>query len=557
MLSRLHRPFHKWLFHHSYEFKWYYLGAFLSLYVLQNLQALIPEKIRLLTEYLGEGRLSEISVWIFLGLAAGILIFRTLSRLLFFYPARIQQKYLRMEILERLESIPTTRYEMKHNQGQIFQILFDDVNNLRAFIGFGLLQIGNLVIAAWVLIPKVSETDAYLWPAFTPLFSSVLVFTIVSFVNRVYFKKILEKKGEVQQYIIESYEAKQTIKNFHKEENFIQGFLKLSAQELSLFFKSSILLAVTGGSYIKLATGASLIWAALIIRARGGTPSDLVFFSGFLYLFIEPVAFMSWVAVVMSQGLAAWKRVKDLNTTLVEENEEEKKLRMLPINRDERRFGLNLDFWGKSQSLELNFGRWTAFIGETGSGKSYLLKKLATTLILQGHKISMVQQEPYLFNDTLAENIFLGVAPTEDQAERAKRFLRIFQLDSLAPSIDEVLNLEVGENGKRLSGGQMKRVALVRSLLSGADTLIWDDPFSSVDIILEKRIIDELKKDVDVKEITFIVSSHRLTTIRLCDDVTYVSLESGIEAKGPVSVALKDKRVAAFFKEQSLGISLA
>lgn len=529
----------------------------MCLFVLQNLQALIPEKIRQLTEYLGEGKLSEISVWVFVGLAVGILIFRTFSRLLFFYPARVQQKYLRMEILERLESIPSTRYEGKHNQGQIFQVLFDDVNNLRAFVGFGLLQIGNLVIAGWVLIPKVSETDAYLWPAFTPLFSSVLVFTVVSFINRIYFKKILEKKGEVQQYIIESYEAKQTIKNFHKEENFIQGFLRLSGQELSLFFKSSILLAVTGGSYIKLATGASLIWAALIIKARGGTPSDLVFFSGFLYLFIEPVAFMSWVAVIMSQGLAAWKRVKDLNTTLTEENEEEMKLRTLPINRDERRFGLNLDFWGKSESLELSIGNWTAFIGETGSGKSYLLKKLATTLILQGHKISMVQQEPYLFNDTIAENIFLGVSPSEEQTQKAKRFLRIFQLDSLADSLEEVLNLEVGENGKRLSGGQMKRVALVRSLLSGADTLIWDDPFSSVDIILEKRIIDELKKDIDVKDMTFIVSSHRLTTIRLCDDIVYVSLENGIESKGPVSVALKDKKVADFFKEQSLGISLA
>ena len=557
MSSRLHRPFHKWLFHHAFEFKWYYLGAFICLFVLQNLQALIPEKIRQLTEYLGEGRLGEMSVWIFVGLAAGILIFRTLSRLLFFYPARVQQKYLRMEILEKLESIPSTRYEGKHNQGQIFQVLFDDVNNLRAFVGFGLLQIGNLVIAGWVLIPKVSETDAYLWPAFTPLFSSVLVFTVVSFINRIYFKKILEKKGEVQQYIIESYEAKQTIKNFHKEENFIQGFLRLSGQELSLFFKSSILLAVTGGSYIKLATGASLIWAALIIRARGGSPSDLVFFSGFLYLFIEPVAFMSWVAVIMSQGLAAWKRVKDLNTTLVEENEEEKKLRTLPINRDERRFGLTLDFWGRPESVDLMIGSWTAFIGETGSGKSYLLKKLATTLILQGHKISMVQQEPYLFNDTIAENIFLGVAPSEEQTEKAKKFLRIFQLDSLAASMEEVLSLEVGENGKRLSGGQMKRVALVRSLLSGADTLIWDDPFSSVDTILEKRIIEELKKDTDVKEITFIVSSHRLTTIRLCDSVVYVSLENGIETKGPVDVAMKDKKVADFFKEQSLGIPLA
>lgn len=553
MTSRLQRKFGSWLIHHAFEFKWYYLGAFLCLVVLQNFQAEIPERIRNLTILMGEGRLGEVSVWVFVGLAFGIFIFRTFSRLLFFYPARVQQKLLRMEVLELLEKVPSSRYQ-GHSQGQIFQVLFDDINNLRAFVGFGLLQIGNLIVAAFVLIPKLNQTDAYLWPAFSPLFFSVFLFSVVTFINQRYFKRMMEKKGEVQQYIIEAYEAKQSIKNFHREESFIKGFFKISSEELSLFFKSSIGLAISG-PYIKLGLGASLLWAAILIRAHGGSTSDLVFFSGFLYLFLEPIMFLSWVAVVMSQGLAAWRRVKELFNSLQRPSSEEEELQKSSAG--EEGGPLVLNFWDRPLKLMVPKGKWTVMVGETGSGKSYLLSKLATSMILRKLRVSMVQQEPYLFNDTLQENIFLGQEVTPELLEKAKVLLKIFQLDSLEESLDDVLKLEVGENGKRLSGGQMKRVALIRSLLSGATFYIWDDPFSSVDIILEKKIIARLKAEPEWHDKSFVISSHRLTTVRLSDEVIFLKRDGGIEAQGPVETQLKEGQVAQFFKEQMVDIPLA
>ncbi|MCM2351078.1 MAG: ABC transporter ATP-binding protein/permease [Bacteriovoracaceae bacterium] len=555
MTSRLHRKFGPWVIHHAFEFKWFYLGAFICLYVLQVFQSEIPDRIRKLTELLGTNGIEGASVWIFVGLAVGILLFRTSSRLLFFYPARVQQKLLRMELLELLEKVPTTRYQGR-SQGQIFQILFDDINNLRAFIGFGLLQVGNLFIAAWVLIPKLNETDGYLWPAFIPLFASVVLFTITSLINQRYFKKMMDKKGEVQQYIIESYEAKQTIKNFHREESFVKGFVGASSEELALFFKSSIGFAITG-PYVKLGLGVSLIWAAMLIRARGGSTSDLVFFSGFLYLFLEPVMFMSWVAVVVSQGFAAWKRVKELYAVLVIPSSDENELADSQLTFRDQGVCFSLLFWGEKMDLFFKTGKWTVLIGETGSGKSYLLSKLATGLILKGHNVSMVQQEPYLFNDTIHENIFLGKTVDASGLERARELIKMFQLDSLAPTIDEVLSLEVGENGKRLSGGQMKRVALIRSLLSGAKIIVWDDPFSSVDIILERRIIQSMKNNPEWKDLTFIISSHRLTTVKLSDEVIFIDKDAGIKAQGPSEKLLKEENVSKFFKEQLVELPLA
>ena len=555
MASRIHRKFGPWILHHAFEFKWFYLGAFICLYVLQVFQSEIPAKIRNLTELMRTGNLAEASVWVFVGLALGILFFRTFSRLLFFYPARVQQKLLRMELLELLEKVPATRYHGR-SQGQIFQILFDDVNNLRAFIGFGLLQVGNLIIAAWVFIPKINQTDAYLWPAFIPLFASVFLFTIMTFFNQKFFKKMMDKKGEVQQFIIESYEAKQTIKNFHREENFIQGFVRASKEELTLFFKSSIGFAFTG-PYVKLGLGLSLMWAAILVRRNGGTTSDLVFFSGFLYLFLEPVMFMSWVAVVVSQGFAAWKRVKELHNLLIVPSIEEEEIRKSSVAIGDETIDAGVLFWNRPVQLHFKKNKWTVLIGETGGGKSYLLTKVATRLILKGEVVSMVQQEPYLFNDTIEENIFLGRTPDEKSWEMARELVRMFQLDNLAPSVDEVLKLEVGENGKRLSGGQMKRVALIRSLMSGAKTIIWDDPFSSVDIILERKIISRLKSKPEWKDFTFIISSHRLTTVRLSDEVIFLDREDGIKVQGSSEKVLKEENVSKFFKEQLVGVSLA
>jgi ATP-binding cassette subfamily B multidrug efflux pump len=555
MASRIHRRFGSWVLHHAYEFKWFYLGAFICLYVLQVFQSQIPQRIRELTELMKAGGLKDASVWIFVGLAIGILIFRTSSRLLFFYPARVQQKLLRMELLELLESVPSTRYAGR-NQGQIFQILFDDINNIRAFIGFGLLQIGNLIIAAWVLIPKLNQTDDYLWPAFIPLFSSVALFTAMTFINQKFFKKLADKKGEVQQYIIEAYEAKQTIKNFHREESFIKGFVKTSSEELLIFFKSSIGFAFTG-PYIKLGLGLSLLWGSILIRQHNGNTSDLVFFSGYLYLFLEPVMFMSWVAVVVSQGFAAWKRIKELHNLLIVPSAEEDELKDIIVSDKTENLGLSLLFWEKPLALEFDKNKWTVLIGETGSGKSYLLSKLATGLILKGHVVSMVQQEPYLFNDTIEENIFLGREPDEESRRKALDLIKMFQLENLGSTAEEVLKLEVGENGKRLSGGQMKRVALIRSLMSGATTMIWDDPFSSVDIILERKIISSMKKSPDWQHHTFIISSHRLTTVRLSDEVIYLDRESGIKAKGAADTILKEENVSKFFKEQLVDVPLA
>ena len=555
MKERLDRNFFTWTLRHFREFFLFYVGAMGCLTALQWLQSYLPEQLKVLTERIGQGNWSEISVWTFIGLALGILVFRTCSRLLFFYPARVQQKYLRLELLSWLEKVNPRRYQ-KFSVGQIYQVLFDDINNLRAFIGFGLLQVGNMIVAAFILIPKVNKADPDLWPAFIPLFSSVGIFSIAVYIFQKYTKEMFNQKGVVQNFIIETYQAKPTIKNFHREKTFIEHFKKHSGKELKLFFITSLDDAFIG-PMIKLGLGASLLWGAMIIRSKGGGAPELVFFSGYLYLFLEPLMFLSWLAVVTSQGFAAWGRVKSFSSEIKIPEIEEEQMKNFPLINSHGVWEFSLPCWEKNYDFKISQNKWTTIIGETGCGKSVLLGRMAQFFKIKGMSVVMVQQEPYLFNDTIEGNIFLGSAPNEEKRKQAVELLHLFQLDSLSGSDADLLSMEVGENGKRLSGGQAKRVALIRSLLSDAQVILWDDPFSSVDIILERKIIQKLHENKVLDNRTIILTSHRLTTVKQADELIYLEKDHGPAILGPVDQGLKNEQVQHFFRTQMVELPLA
>ena len=539
MSRRLDRRFFPWLAAHFLEFWHWYLGAFVSLYALHRLQTQLPAEVKKLTDVAAaSGELPPAPIGTFLLIALGILVFRTLSRLLFFTPARFQQKFLRTEMLELLEDTPPARYAA-WNDGQLYQVLFNDFNNLRGFVGFALLQVGNVVVAAWVMIPQLNKADPGLWPAFIPMGFSVLLFSVLTAFFQKYSRATLAAQGEVQNHVIESYGAKATVKNYHREQTFIGRFKALSQAELSLFFKSSLGFAFSV-PLIRLGVGVSLLWGAWILRAKGAGASELVFFAGYLFLMLEPLMFLSWMAIVSSQGYAAWGRVKGLYNVVVEPHAEETQWKSQLILGEGYVF--TLPYWDQTLRLHVKAGQWSVLCGETGSGKSELLRKMAFRLASQNVAFAMVQQEPYLFNDTLEANVFLGRTPSEAERASALKFLRLFGLEILAAGDEALLKLEVGENGKRLSGGQMKRLALVRSLMSEAKVLLWDDPFSSVDVLLERKILAALK--VECRERTFVLTSHRLTTVRACDRAWLIGPKIGLrEEEG----ALLD-----FFNEQVL-----
>jgi ATP-binding cassette subfamily B protein len=523
------------------EFWYYYIGATVSLFLLHDFQSEIPLMAKQLGDMVTEGSLEKVSISDFFLLALGILVFRTLSRLLFFYPARIQQKNLRLELITRIEEANPQTYK-DFNDGQLFQTIFNDLNRIRGFIGFALLQVGNIIIAATIFIPKINDFNPDLLVAFTPMLVCIVLFTTIIYFMQPVMVEGMELAGEVQNFLIESYDAKKTIKNFHAEKSFYKIFQKHSNSELWNFFKFTASKNISF-PLIKIGVGASLIWGALIVKESGMPGSALIFFSGFLYLVLEPLMLISWIGVVTSQGFASWGRIKNL-------------LNKLDVKPDSKATGTNtfeptIKFWNNELKPILKENSWNVVVGDTGIGKSYILEHYSNFLKNKKLSFSFIQQEPFLYNDTINNNIFLGLAETKEKKKFVRMCIEMFALDQLDESVDKVLSMEVGENGKKLSGGQAKRVALIRSLVSDVEFILWDDPFSSVDLILEKQILEKMKTLDFLKKKTFICTSHRVSTVRSCDWLIFVDKENDIPYMGETKqIFSEDNKVSEYFRKQ-------
>lgn len=536
---KLSRNLFPFLIAHFFEYFFYYIGALACLYFLHYFQVQLPELAKELGDMAAkDGKLSEVPLAQFFWLALAIIIFRTASRLLFFLPARYQQRDLRYELVNLLENAHPRNYS-SFNEGQVYQIAFNDINRIRGFVGFGLLQVGNIIIAIYVMVPKIINFNSELLYAFIPLLSGVALFSVLSIMFQPFQRKTTEAQGNVQNYIIESYNGKATVKNYHAEKSFFENFISLSKLELKHFFYSSIgpTLSIP---LIRLTFGTSLLWGAYLVKQLDLGASSLIYFSGILFLVVEPLAFLSWIGVVFVSGYTGWKRVKELADTAFGK----------PILNTVYDGSFHLDFWNKKIDINVKEGDWTVLVGETGCGKSYLLTAMADQLKSSGNSVSMVSQEPYLYNDTVGDNIFLGFEPGPEELEHCKKLLELFGLDVLAPTLDEVLKMEVGENGKKVSGGQAKRICLLRSVFAKVDYVIWDDPFSSVDLILEKVIIEQLKKLDTFNYKTVILSSHRLSTVKSCQHIIYIEKDLGIKEQGDVSILEKESLISEYFSKQ-------
>ena len=546
MTRRLDRSLLGLLFGQFREFRYFYLMAVASLFATHTIQSYLPFMAKDLADSV-DNKMSSVNGIVFVYLALGIIIFRTLSRLLFFHPARILQKYLRLEFLQRISSCSPTRYH-NYSSGQLFQLMGNDMEEIRALIGFAILQVSNIIVALIVLIPKIVNFHPELIVAVLPMLGAFTIFVIIISRNRKYFRLTQDCQGEVSNLIIESYQGKKTIKNYHAEKSFVDLFRGHCSRELGFFFRSGIGTSLSI-PLIPLGVGLSLLWGGHIVQTLNLGRGVLVLFSSFIFLFLEPLAFLSWIGIVFARSMGAWSRIKELLNCLDKESTMEKMIQKYNPHESEK--NLTLDFWNKKIKINIVEGAKNAIIGKTGHGKTHLLLQLAELYNFRKRSLSYVAQNPYLYNDSIENNVFLGHIPTKKQRNDAKFLLELFRFDYLDNSGERLMQMEIGENGKKLSGGQQKRLALIRSFMSGADILIWDDPFSSVDLILEKVIIQSLNESGYLDNKTILLTGHRLSTIKSSHYVTYIDRDKGLVDTGKVKHLLKKGLpVYEYFKNQ-------
>jgi len=136
------------------------------------------------------------------------------------------------------------------------------------------------------------------------------------------------------------------------------------------------------------------------------------------------------------------------------------------------------------------------------------------------NSISYVSQDIFLFEGTLLENITFGDYKDNLDKKHLSKIIEICELQKLIKKNKDGINLKIKENGKNLSGGEMQRIAIARALFRKPNLIVLDEATSSLDIQLEKKIVDNLNKIIEDK-IIFMVA-HRLTSLKYCNKLMLI-----------------------------------
>lgn len=287
----------------------------------------------------------------------------------------------------------------------------------------------------------------------------------------------------------------------------------------------------------------SILWmGALLVMDNKMTLGQLITYNTLLIYFTNPLENIINLQTKLQTAQVANNRLNEVY--LVESEFADKKtiqdLSMVAGNIDFR--GVSYKYgYGKDVLSDINLsiknGSKTAFVGISGSGKTTLAKMIINfydpskgeiTLnninlnqidkhALRQH-INYLPQQPYVFNGTILDNLLLGAKEGTTQAD----ILRAVELAEIRADIERMpLNYqtELTSDGAGISGGQRQRIALARALLTDAPILILDEATSSLDILTEKRIVDNLM----ALDKTLIFIAHRLTIAERVEHVVVLN----------------------------------
>lgn len=278
------------------------------------------------------------------------------------------------------------------------------------------------------------------------------------------------------------------------------------------------------------------------------TGSLLITYLGLFYNLLNPTKTLSTSFSNMRKGTAAIERIEEIlqATNTVDDNPNGKLLHEFTTSIQLRNVSFAYDKIEvlKNINLTLNKGKTIALVGSSGSGKSTLADLVPRfhdvtggELLIDGvnikdysihslrEKISIVTQEPILFNDTIANNISLGMPnATKEEIEHAAKVANAY---NFIIQKEQGFDTNIGDRGNKLSGGERQRLTIARALLKNPPILILDEATSSLDTESEKLVQDAISYMMENR--TSLVIAHRLSTVRHADEI--IVLQKGAIAE--------------------------
>jgi ATP-binding cassette subfamily B protein len=473
-----------------------------------------------------------------------ILVSRFLWRHFLFSAARLAEVDLRRKILERCLSLPVS-YFATTTTGQIMALATNDGPAVRMALSMGVVSALDALFYTAVALTTMLVLDwrLTLWTILPlPLLFGAMAISLRLIYDR--WDVVQKTFEELTEKARESLAGMRVLRAYVQEEGDLRDFLRYNERyyrdqmgfiRVDSLFNPAVSLLAGLTTAILLGVG-----GADVIRGRL-TLGEFTSFSIYLGMLTWPMIAAGWTLSLMQRGAASMARILDL-TELAPEPDTcapasvAAEARTSPPELEARHLTFTYPGAARPALVDLSFrvprGGSLGVVGEVGSGKSTLAQLLLRlynpppgTLFVQGRdvlemgltelrrRIAWVPQEPFLFSDTIAENLRLGAAEAADEMlEKACRQAAVHEEILEFPRGYQTV---LGERGITLSGGQKQRLCLARALLDPAPILLLDDTFSAVDAESERRILDSLGEALRGR--TLLVISHRLSAVRDLD----------------------------------------
>ena len=496
-------------------------------------------------EVIGNRRV-EMLTWVMLGLIGAFLLRDLLNSLRIRINNTFEQNVIydmRREVYGKLQRLPVNYFDQR-SSGDLMTRVIEDVNSVERLLIDGTEQGTIAVLSIVGVLAFLFHKD--------PTLAAIALVPIPLLAGGAYwytttahkrYRAQREAASAMNALLMDNLQGVRQIKSFGREPHEDGRF----AQRADDLRKGTLLVMRAWANYspamafaAALGTGLVLWFGAKEVLAGNMKLGELTAFLIFLTMFYEPVTRLHGLNQMLQAARAAGERVFDILDSTTESSSRTRTATVRgPIRGDVIYDRVSFSYSPervvlKDISLHAKPGEMIALVGPTGAGKSTLVNLLpafyeATSgrILIDGQdtgeltldslrmQISVVSQEPFLFNGTVRENILYGkLDATEAELFAAARAANCHEFITRLP---EGYDARVGERGVKLSVGEKQRVSIARALLKNAPIIILDEATASVDTATEKLIQEALERLMAHR--TSFVIAHRLSTIRRADQI--------------------------------------
>ena len=481
------------------------------------------------------------------------------------------ERDMRRELFDHYQELSFSYYS-RNNSGQMMSKLVSDLFDISEFAHHGpenLFISLVKIVGAFIFLFFINKKLAL------PLILLVMVMFVFSFRQNAKMQETFmenrRKIGDVNASLQDTLSGIRVVQSFANEDIERAKFKKSNEAFLvskrdnyhcmgsfmssNLFFQGMMYLV-------------TLVYGGYLIAQGEMQTADLAMYALYIGIFISPIQILVELVEMMQKGLSGFRRFLDVMETESEIRDADNAAELTDVKGHVRYDHVSFHYNDDETpvlsdiSIDIPAGKSIALVGPSGSGKTTICSLLprfydvtggsitvdgkdirGLTLKSLRSQIGMVQQDVYLFDGTIKDNIAYGKPGASD--EEIIKAAKCASIHDFIMELPDKYDTYVGERGTRLSGGQKQRISIARVFLKNPPILILDEATSALDNESERWIqksLEELSKNR-----TTITIAHRLSTIRDADEIIVIT-EEGIAERGTHAELLeKNGLYAAYY----------